>query len=233
MPEEINRIVSDHLSDLLFCPSRPAAKNLAAEGITRGVHVVGDVMADVLRIADARNKGRSDPLKQLGLQRRSYLLATVHRAENTDDPLRLRNILEAFDALDETVIFPVHPRTRKSIEMLGYLPASHVSLLDPVGYLDMVALEGGARMILTDSGGIQKEAYWLGVPCVTLRDETEWGETVSTGWNILSGTAPKHIVHAVRSFRLPSERPELYGDGKAALRILAQIEATNAANNHR
>ena len=219
MPEEINRVVADHLSDLLFCPSETAVANLAAEGITQGVVIVGDVMADVLRTSADRARGRPALYEQTGLRERGYLLATVHRAENTDDSVRLRNILAAFDALDEPVIFPVHPRTRKAMDALGYSPPGHVHLLEPVGYLDMTGLEQAARMILTDSGGIQKEAYWLGVPCLTLRDETEWMETVKAGWNSLTGADSDRIVQAVRSFRPPSARPELYGDGNAAVRI--------------
>lgn len=223
MPEEINRVVADHVSDLLLCPSRTAVDNLAAEGITRGVHLVGDVMADALAFAAERARGRSDVLKRLGLTERGYLLATVHRAENTDDPNRLRSILAAFDALGETVVFPAHPRTRKAVEALGYAPGASVRLLEPFGYLDMVRLEQSARMILTDSGGIQKEAYWLGVPCVTLRDETEWVETVQAGWNVLVGADTARIVEAVRSFALPAKRPPLYGDGQAAERCVALL----------
>ena len=224
MPEEINRIVADHVADLLLCPSQTAVDNLAAEGITRGVHLVGDVMADALAFAAERARCRSTVLERLGLRRRDYLLVTVHRAENTDDLDRLRNILMAFDALGETVIFPTHPRTRKAIEASGYVPGANVHLLTPFGYLDMIQMEQSARMILTDSGGIQKEAYWLGVPCITLRDETEWVETVQAGWNVLVGADTARIVKAVRSFVPPAERPMLYGDGRAAERCVAILE---------
>jgi UDP-GlcNAc3NAcA epimerase len=216
MPEEINRVLADHISDLLFCPSQTAVDNLAAEGITTGVHLVGDVMADALAFAVERAQDRSDVLERLGLAKGRYLLATVHRAENTDDATRLHNILTAFDALDEPVVFPIHPRTREAIEALSYSPAPHVRLIEPVGYLDMVMLEQSARMILTDSGGIQKEAYWLGVPCVTLRDETEWVETVDAGWNVVVGADTQRIVHTIQSLVPPIERPALYGDGQAA-----------------
>ncbi len=219
MPEEINRVMADHLSSLRLCPSQTAVDNLAAEGVTQGVHMVGDVMADALAFAAAQAKSRSKALEQLGLSARGYLLATVHRAENTDNALRLQNILTAFDAVSEVVIFPVHPRTRKALERLGYSPHPHVHLIEPVGYLDMVQLEQAARMILTDSGGIQKEAYWLGVPCVTLRDETEWVETVQAGWNTLVGAGSETIVEAVRSFMPPDARPPLYGNGQAARQI--------------
>jgi len=223
MPEEINRVVADHLSTLLFCPSQTAVNNLAAEGITRGVHLVGDVMADALAFAAERAQRRSTVLARLGIAGQGYLLATVHRAENTDDPSRLGQILGALDALEEPVLFPVHPRTRKAIEALGYRPAPQVRLLDPVGYLDMVRLEQSARMILTDSGGVQKEAYWLGVPCVTLRNETEWVETVQAGWNVLVGADASRIVRTVGSFVRPALRPVVYGEGEAAARVCMHL----------
>jgi UDP-N-acetylglucosamine 2-epimerase len=223
MPEEINRVVTDHLSAALFCPSQTAVDNLVAEGITRGVCLVGDVMVDALAFAAERAQSRSTVLARLGVRERGYLLLTVHRAENTDDALRLGNILRALDTLEEPVLFPVHPRTRKAIEALGHRPAPHVRLLEPVGYLDMVRLEQSARMILTDSGGVQKEAYWLGVPCVTLRDETEWVETVQAGWNVLAGADASRIVRAVGSFVRPAARPALYGEAGAAERICMNL----------
>ncbi len=217
MPEEINRVLTDHVSDLLLCPSQTAVDNLANEGVTRGVHLVGDVMADALAFAAQRARTRSTILGRLGLAEHGYFLATVHRAENTDDPARLRSILAAFDALGETVVFPVHPRTRKALEGLGYRPEppSQVRLIEPVGYLDMVMLEQAARMILTDSGGIQKEAYWLGVLCITLRNETEWVETVETGWNVLAGSSGDRILEMARSFAPPTERLTLFGQGQS------------------
>ncbi len=220
MPEEINRVLTDHLSRLLFCPSRPAADNLAREGIVEGVHIVGDVMMEALRSTSERAGLHSKILERLGLKERKFLLATIHRAENSDDKERLGRILAALDAIDETVVFPVHPRTRGAMESSGYSPAPNVRLIDPVGYLDMVRLEHSARMILTDSGGIQKEAYWLGVPCITFRDETEWVETVKAGWNIIVGADTEKIVYHVRNFSPPPSRPLLYGDGKATSRII-------------
>lgn len=221
MPEEINRVVADHVASLLFCPSPAAADNLSREGVTRGVHVVGDVMADALSDASRRAEGRSTVLERLGLRPGGYLLATIHRAENTDDPARLLAIVEAFGRAGETVVFPVHPRTRRALAALGDPQARSTSLraIDPVGYLDMTMLERSARMILTDSGGIQKEAYWLGVPCLTLRRETEWVETVEAGWNKVVGTDADAIVRAVRDFRPPAARPELYGGLGASTRI--------------
>lgn len=225
MPEEINRVTVDHLSDLLLCPSRTSVKNLATEGIAKNVHLVGDIMLDVLNWARARIAARpSEILSQLDLCQGGYLLATVHRSENTDDASRLSGILSALVALDEPVVFPVHPRARKAISGGAYKLSPNVRLIDPVGYLDMVSLTHSARLVLTDSGGLQKEAYWLGVPCFTLRDETEWVETVESGWNILVGSKQERIVQAVGEFALPIERPALYGDGCVAARCVDQLE---------
>jgi UDP-GlcNAc3NAcA epimerase len=225
MPEEINRVVADHLSELLLCPSETAKGNLALEGITANVHVVGDVMLDVLNWAKQRvDRNPPEVLHRLGLGKRSYLLATVHRSENTDDLSRLSSILDAFNALDEPVVFPVHPRTRKAIASGNYRVAPLVQLIDPVGYLEMVTLTDSARLVLTDSGGLQKEAYWLGVPCVTLREETEWVETVEAGWNKLTGSDWEKIVNTVRSFAPPSIRPSLYGVGCAARTCVSLLE---------
>jgi UDP-GlcNAc3NAcA epimerase len=229
MPEEVNRVVTDHLATLLLCPSETAVANLAREGISAGVHLVGDVMADALLMTAERARRQAGTLGRLGLTAKGYLLATVHRAENTDDPARLRGILAAFEALAEPLVFPAHPRTRKLLAGMGYAPPAHVRLIDPVGYPDMVALEEGARIILTDSGGIQKEAYWLGVPCVTLRDETEWVETVAAGWNTLAGADAGRIVAAARALAAPAERPPLYGgDGRAGQRV-AQIISSHSS----
>ena len=225
MPEEINRVVSDHLSDLLLCPSDTAVTNLAAEGIQRNVHVVGDVMLDVLnwalRRADAKRPGL---LGQLGLEEKRYLLATVHRAENADRLSRLMEIAGAFNELDEPVVFPVHPRTRRMMTEQDIRLKPHVRAIDPVAYLDMVALTRSARLVLTDSGGLQKEAYWLGVPCVTLRNETEWVETVEAGWNTLAGSDRHAIVRAVRTVSAPAPHPNLYGDGRAAERCVDLLD---------
>ena len=217
MPEEINRLVADHLSELLLCPSDTAVRNLAAEGITQNAHLVGDVMLDVLNWAKQRLSETPKILQQLGLVRQSYVLATVHRSENTDDLSRLAQILRAFNSLDEPVIFPVHPRTQKAITETGFTVKSHVRLIDPVGYMDMMALARAARMVMTDSGGLQKEAYWLGVPCVTMRAETEWVETVQAGWNTLVGSDSERIIEAVRSFTPNGTHPALYGDGSASV----------------
>lgn len=226
MPEEVNRVLTDHVSDLLFCPSQTAAANLASEGIVRGVRVVGDVMADALAYYAKQARMTSNVLARLGLVRGNYFVATVHRAENTDSPMRLSAIMRALDALQRTVVFPAHPRTRKFLSEFGYSPSRNVLLIEPLGYLDMIRLEEGACAILTDSGGVQKEAYWLGVPCVTLREETEWVETVQCGWNVLAGVDPERIVQAARSFVPPKTRPVLYGDGRAADRCVFALEET-------
>jgi UDP-GlcNAc3NAcA epimerase len=217
MPEEINRVVADHLSELLLCPSDTAVTNLAAEGISKNVHQVGDVMLDVLNWA--RQRLAEQPcgiLAKLGLSKKQYLLATLHRSENTDDTERLTRILESFGSIEEPLVFPVHPRTRKAIAAAAVNVGTQIRLIDPVGYLDMVTLAGAARLILTDSGGLQKEAYWLGVPCLTLRDETEWVETVDAGWNVLVGADPKKIRGAVGQFTPARPQVDLYGDGFAA-----------------
>ena len=225
MPEEINRIVADHLSSLMLCPSDTAIKNLCAEGISQHAHLVGDVMLDVLNWAKQRLLTRPTKIfQQLGLTNREYLLATMHRSENTDDSARLSQIVTALNLLHQPVIFPVHPRARKVIADSHCQLEGHVRLIDPIGYLDMVALTSGARVILTDSGGLQKEAYWLGVPCVTMRKETEWVETVKEGWNTLVGSDTEKIVEAVESFVPSGSRPSLYGDGFAAARCVELLD---------
>jgi UDP-N-acetylglucosamine 2-epimerase len=240
MPEEINRVVADHLSNLLLCPSDTAIGNLCAEGITQNVHLVGDVMLDVLNWAKQRLSAKpSEILQRLGLKKQCYLLATMHRSENTDDSARLSHIVNALNLLREPVVFPIHPRARKVIADAHCPFESHVRLIEPVGYLDMVALTSAARTVLTDSGGLQKEAYWLGVPCLTMRDETEWVETVEAGWNTLVGSDTEKIVKAVDSFVPSGSRPSLYGDGFAAARcvdLLGEpscppvVDALNAQN---
>ncbi|HEY3044212.1 MAG TPA: UDP-N-acetylglucosamine 2-epimerase (non-hydrolyzing) [Vicinamibacterales bacterium] len=225
MPEEINRVVADHLSAVLLCPSETAVRNLAAEGLIQNVHLVGDVMLDVLNWARPRAEATAPQmLDRLGLTRKRYVLATVHRSENTDDTARLSRILKAFNSLREPVVFPVHPRARKVIADTDCRLGPHVHLIDPVGYVQMVALTGSARLVLTDSGGLQKEAYWLDVPCVTLRDETEWVETVTAGWNVLAGADSARIAQAAESFSPPPSHPALYGDGAAAARCVDLLQ---------
>lgn len=227
MPEEINRVVTDRLSALMLCPSETAVQNLAAEGITQNVHLVGDVMLDILNWARQRSEMHgAGLLRQFGFERGGYLVATVHRGENTDDPARLGNIVRALNRLEESVLFPVHPRTRKAIAALGIRLGERVHMIDPVGYIEMVALVESARMVLTDSGGLQKESYWLGVPCVTLRMETEWVETVAAGWNVLVGSSEDDIVATVNSFVIPASRPRLYGHGGVPAACIGLIESS-------
>lgn len=228
MPEEHNRVLTDHCSDLLFCPTQTAVSNLAREGINQGVHLVGDTMFDAILQFGALASGRAT-LAQLGVQRRGYLLATLHRPYNTDVPENLGKILGALADTGETVIFPVHPRTRAKISALnGALGAiaDNVRMIEPVGYLDMLVLEQNARLILTDSGGMQKEAYFSSVPCVTLRPETEWVETVAAGWNVLTGAERDNIVRAVTEHKWPTGTPpQVFGDGAAAQKIVAVLAA--------
>jgi UDP-GlcNAc3NAcA epimerase len=220
MPEEINRVVVDHLSRWLFAPTERARDLLSLEGITNGVEVVGDVMIDALELIKDKI-GRCDTVARLGLVRGRYYLATVHRAENVDDDSHLSKILQGFAAVSSTIVFPVHPRTRARLHAIE-IP-DNVLQLPPQGYLDTLALLDGSRALLTDSGGMQKEAYSLGVPCVTLRDETEWPETVAAGWNFLAGTSVERIFEG--SLRDPRglPRPSVFGDGHAAERIVKTI----------
>lgn len=230
MPEEINRVVADALSTLLFCPTGVAEVNLEREGITSGVHVVGDVMYDAVLWASERVGGPDAGtriLEGLGLERGKYLLATVHRASNTDAPENLTAIMWALRESGEPVIFPVHPRTRKALAEAGIHAGDNVMLCEPVSYLDMLALEKHARAILTDSGGVQKEALWLQVPCVTLRNETEWVETVECGWNTLAGTNPARILEALAAPRPTDPPPHVYGDGHASERIAELLKSSN------
>jgi UDP-GlcNAc3NAcA epimerase len=215
MPEELNRVLVDRVSSLLFAPSGSAVGNLKDEGITEGVHEVGDVMLDAnLRLAPIAQE-RSQALELAGVAPGSYALVTVHREANTREPA-LGRIVEALNALEEPVVFPLHPRTAGAIESMGLRLAGHVHPRRPAGYLDFAALASQARVILTDSGGVQKEAYWYEVPCVTLRENTEWVETVEAGWNHLVGTDPGAIVAASREASPGPEHPSLYGDGHAA-----------------
>ena len=219
MPEEVNRILTDRVSDILFCPTDAAIQNLQNEGITRGVHRVGDVMYDTLLHNRALAQNRMSILPQLGVEKKKYALATVHRAGNTDDPARLKSILDALSALPLRVIFPVHPRTRNLINEWKFSTSPNVTLTAPLGPLEIVELLEFADCLLTDSGGMQKEAYLLGVRCITLREETEWVETVSAGWNSLAGVDAKRILNLFESWRPTGERPALYGGGHAAEQI--------------
>ncbi len=224
MPEEVNRILSDRVSSLLFCPTETSVRNLQAEGLTQGVHNVGDVMYDVALFYRDRARDQSSVLSRLGLVEGGFALATCHRAENTDDPKRLNAILSALSdiAIDTPVVLPLHPRTRKLVVDYGLSSLlAGLTVTDPLPFLDMVSLEQAAQVILTDSGGVQKEAFFYRVPCITLRDETEWVETIQLGWNRLAGSSRENILAAYRGVRVPSgESSAPYGDGYAAKRIV-------------
>lgn len=214
MPEEINRVVADHLCDLLFVPSDQGMTNLEREGLTDRAVRTGDIMADALRLMRPRLPGAA--LEQVGVAAGEYCLLTLHRPASVDDPAMLRWMLEQAAALERVVLFPVHPRTRQAMERGGLTASGSVRLLPPLGYLEFQALQAGARAILTDSGGVQKEAYLWEVPCFTLRTETEWTETVETGWNTLVLPGQGDLVAAVAEWRRPEGHPPLYGDGESA-----------------
>jgi len=218
MPEEVNRVVTDHLSDLLFSPTETAVKNLAAEGITKGVHLVGDVMADALAFNRGLAEKKSRILETLGLAGKKYCVITVHRPSNTDSRQNLTSIIRAIGEADVKVVFPVHPRTRKYLQEYGLLPSlpANIQLIEPLGYLDMIQLMGSAQKILTDSGGMQKEAYMLGVPCITLRENTEWVETLDGGWNVLAGADREKILLALKKPIHEMPHGDLYPPGASS-----------------
>jgi UDP-GlcNAc3NAcA epimerase len=217
MPEEVNRVIADHVSTLLFCPTRTAIDNLAIEGITKGVFSVGDVMYDSALAAVKRAEDRSTILEDLDLRGKDYAVATVHRAENTDDPERFSRVISWLEAAAQStpIVMPVHPRTRKLMAASNRIPTG-VTLIDPIGYLDMARLVSQASAVFTDSGGLQKEAYFHRVPCVTLRDETEWVETISAGWNRLWNS---------HDYATRRDIPD-YGEGNAASKIAKILSDT-------
>lgn len=220
MPEEINRVVTDQVADVLFCPTQMAIDNLAAEGISQSVFQVGDVMYDGLLYNLALADTQSTILQDLDLDPQGYLMATVHRASNTDSRENLVNILRAFAQAPKPMIFPAHPRTQKQITAFGLDIPSNVHLIKPLSYFDSLILQRHAYRLLTDSGGMQKEAYCLETPCITLREQTEWVETVEAGWNILTGADETRIIEALYTFAPPAAHPLLYGDGRAAEQIV-------------
>jgi len=222
MPEERNRIETDRLAQLLLCPDERSREILASEGVAGHADVVGDVMADACFRLTPIALSRSRALDDLALQPSRYLLLTVHREANTREP-RLGRIVEGVNRLEEPFVFPVHPRTRAALDLERLELGPNVIPLPPIGYLELTALAAQARAILTDSGGLQKEAYWHGVPCVTLRPSTEWVDTVETGANVLVDDDPDRLVAAVAEARMPEDRPQLYGDGHAAERIAQSL----------
>jgi UDP-N-acetylglucosamine 2-epimerase (non-hydrolysing)/UDP-GlcNAc3NAcA epimerase len=228
MPEELNRVLTDHAGDLLLCSTQTAMDNLAREHARGEAVLVGDVMADVSMAFREIAAARSTVLADLELERGSYLVVTAHRAGNVDDPERLERLVELLEALPAPVVFPVHPRTRARLEAAGLLDRlAGLKLAPPLGYLDFLELARHARAVLTDSGGVQKEAYLLGVPCVTLRDTTEWIETVESGWNVLVDLDADAALAALERTP-PADRPELYGGGHAAERVRDAVSAYTA-----
>ncbi|OIB56110.1 non-hydrolyzing UDP-N-acetylglucosamine 2-epimerase [Natrialba sp. SSL1] len=225
MPEEINRVLTDHASDLLFPPSESAADTLEQEGITEGVHVVGDVMYDAILWARDVAETESDVLERVGIEEGDFILSTVHRAGNTDDPDRLESIVDALSNAPFPVVLPVHPRTENRLREYGMWEraTSELEVIDPVGYLDFVRLIDASERVATDSGGVQKEAFYLDTPCVTMRDETEWIETMESGWNVLVGADREQIEKELRVNRYLEEKPTPYGDGTAAEAIVAVL----------
>jgi UDP-GlcNAc3NAcA epimerase len=226
MPEEINRVLTDHIAALLFCPTSTAVSNLADEGVTAGVENVGDVMYDAALIFGEHAENESRILTNMDLDSGDFALATVHRAENTDDPERLKGILTALSMLarKSPVVLPLHPRTQNRVKELELSDlCKDIRIIEPVSFLDMICLEKGAKVILTDSGGVQKEAYFHGVPCVTLRDETEWVETVKCGWNQLAGADSDRIEECIVAAQ--TGRPiEEYGNGTTAQTIVTHLQ---------
>jgi len=235
MPEEINRLVADAVADWHLCASQAAVRHLAAEGHTASVCWVGDVMLDALLFYLRPARSTSTILSRLGLQPGRYALLTLHRAAATADPARLRRLAQALAQLHETIIFPVHPRTQTALAQFDIQLQGQVRQVEPVGYFDMLVLEENARLIATDSGGVQREAYYLGRPCLTLRETTEWVETVEAGWNRLVGFDERALAEAWFSFCPAGPRPPIYGDGAAGQRIAefltrgAPIESRPAA----
>jgi UDP-N-acetylglucosamine 2-epimerase len=226
MPEEHNRVLTDHCSDLLFCPTQTAVNNLQAEGVKKGVHLVGDTMYDAILKFSVIARQNSIILNTLRLSPKDYFLITIHRPYNTDNLDALQSILIALQRIKDKVVFPIHPRTLEVINKASFTVPNNVQIIDPVGYLDILMLEMNAKAILTDSGGIQKEAYFLNVPCLTLRPETEWIETTQSGWNILVGTDPDKIIDA-----LAAQPPtgladqQLFGDGHASEKIVSFLDS--------
>jgi UDP-GlcNAc3NAcA epimerase len=227
MPEERNRIVADHLADLLLAPTQSAMTNLEREGLGGRAELVGDVMVDAHSWATDRTEGR---LPAVARDLPPYVLLTLHRAENVDDPMQLRSWLDAF-RIEAPVIFPIHPRTSAAIARSGIELARNIVAIEPVGHIEMVALERCALVVATDSGGVQKEAYLAGVPCLTLRAETEWTETVDAGWNRLVAASPEAVAAALGDASFVDRdrpRPPIFGDGHAARRVVAALERIDA-----
>lgn len=224
MPEEINRILTDHISDYLFCPTKTAVKNLKDEGIEKGVYNVGDLMYDVFLNSKIK-AGKSKILQKIGVSSKKYLLLTVHRPSNVDNAKKLKEIFKACDETGEKVIFPIHFRTKNNIKKfkIPIKKYKNILLVEPVGYIDMICLENNAKKIITDSGGVQKEAYWLKIPCITLRNQTEWVETVENGWNTLIDIKKEKIINAIKKFNPEKKQQKHFGNGDTAKKIIKII----------
>lgn len=230
MPEEINRLLTDQIADIHFCPSKSAVDNLAKEGIKEGVYFVGDIMYDAI-LHNIKNLKKSKIIEILGLRRKKYAIATVHRAENTDIPERLVSIFRTLNEISARyipIIVPTHPRTYKKLKEIK-LKLNNLRFIEPVSYLDMINLQKNAKLIFTDSGGMQKEAFYLKVPCITLRTETEWVETVDLGWNRLAGWKAKDIENAFQNvdYKKNHPHPHVYGNGRTAAKILSYLLDNN------
>ncbi|MBN1348781.1 UDP-N-acetylglucosamine 2-epimerase (non-hydrolyzing) [candidate division KSB1 bacterium] len=223
MPEEINRILTDQISAFLFCPTQTSVNHLKTEGVIGAIHLVGDVMYDAALKFGKIAERKSTIMSKLGLKKNAFLLATVHRPNSTDTAAHLGSIIEAFEESDENIVFPIHPRTRNFLQKYKLWDRvagnPRIMNIDPVSYLDMLVLEKHAKKILTDSGGIQKEAYFYQIPCITMREETEWVETVEDGWNIIVGTDKMAILRAIKDFNPNSKQRSLFGNGDASINI--------------
>jgi len=224
MPEEQNRILTDHISKLLFVPTQTAVDNLKNEGITKGVHLVGDVMYDGILHFTKIAQDKSTILRDLDLEEKQFMLCTIHRAENTNDIERLKAIFAGLNDSKQKIVLPLHPRTLKYVKEYGIEISGNISIIEPIGYLDMIRLESAAKKIVTDSGGVQKEAFFLEVPCITLRNETEWTETVENGWNVLVGADEGKIRQAILNFQPTNLQQKLFGSGDAAQKIIEKIK---------
>lgn len=223
MPEEQNRILTDHISDMLFAPTDTAVKNLSDENITENVYNSGDVMYDAMLHFKNRAKEISDIVTKLNLEPDSFILSTIHRAENTNDIKRLSSILNALNNCGEKIILPLHPRTKKFINEYNLKLNDNIKVIEPIGYLETILLEEAAKKIVTDSGGIQKEAYFLSTPCITMRDETEWVETVQNGWNVIVGSDERKITDAIHNFNPQGKSNPIFGNGNASDKIVEKI----------
>jgi len=223
MPEEINRVVADHASDLLFAPTRTALAHLTDEGLAAKTRLTGDIMLDTLQLSQNKAEAQSKILEKFELTLKNYLLLTLHRPYTVDTAAVLKPILQAIDRTGKKVVFPLHPRTRKMITSFKKKTYKNLMLIDPQGYLDFVMLQKHAQKILTDSGGIQKEAYLLGVPCITLRPETEWVETVAAGWNRVVGHDPEILTEAIETFNPDGHRPDVFGTFPVAEKMVEEL----------